>query len=165
MNTVIWYLWSDSQRKISILKHQTYGSFDLGIRVPNSFIRSFMLNLRLLSTADKQEWQGGEAKQNTYLQHSVVTKQALFDTRGHEQTWNRMSEFRQKAKELGSCAFESAVSCMSHLCSWCYGIHIKQRGASAQNSWNKALLTEVMVVFFLPFFHECFGIWIWKTNS
>lgn len=33
----------------------TYGSLDLGIRVPSSFIRSLMLNLRLLSTVNKNE--------------------------------------------------------------------------------------------------------------
>lgn len=36
----------------------TYGSLDLGIRVPSSFIRSFMLNLRLRSTADTQTGKG-----------------------------------------------------------------------------------------------------------
>lgn len=46
------YLLSDSAKKN---EHQTYGSFDLGIRVPSSFIRSLMLNLRLLSTVDKHE--------------------------------------------------------------------------------------------------------------
>lgn len=36
---------------------QTYGSVDLGIMVPSSLIRSLMLNLLLLSTAEKHEWQ------------------------------------------------------------------------------------------------------------
>lgn len=44
---------------------QTYGSLDLGIRVPSSLIRSLMLKRRLLST---------------------VEKQALFVIHGHEQT-------------------------------------------------------------------------------
>lgn len=43
------------QWKINIVNHQTYGSLDLGIRAPSSFIRSLMLNLRLLSTVDEQE--------------------------------------------------------------------------------------------------------------
>lgn len=45
------------RRKMSMLRHQTYGSFDLGIRVPSSFIRSLMLNLRLLSTVHGHERQ------------------------------------------------------------------------------------------------------------
>lgn len=35
----------------------TYGSVDLGIIVPSSFIRSLILNLRLLSTVDKNDRQ------------------------------------------------------------------------------------------------------------
>lgn len=47
---------------------QTYGSVDLGIMVPSSFMRSLMLNLRLLSTVDKQEWQAKKTKKHWVFQ-------------------------------------------------------------------------------------------------
>lgn len=43
------------QQNTDVFIRSTYGSVDLGIMVPSSFMRSLMLNLRLLSTADKRE--------------------------------------------------------------------------------------------------------------
>lgn len=44
--------------KVSVLRLSTvsgtYGSLDFGIKVPNSLIRSLMLNRRLLSTAQQE---------------------------------------------------------------------------------------------------------------
>lgn len=90
---------------------QTYGSVDLGIMVPSSFIRSLMLNLLLLSTAEKHEWQA-------------------------EKTPIRFSGPVFEGKEI----HQSKV---------------------ADLHW----LTEVMVVFLLPFFQESFRIGFWKTNK
>lgn len=45
----------------------TYGSLDLGIRVPSSFMRSLMLNLRLLSTEHKQDKQAEREDNDTSL--------------------------------------------------------------------------------------------------
>lgn len=112
-------LFSDSANKNDVPEKSdtTYGSLDLGIRVPSSFIRSLMLNLRLLSTVEKQERPGRD-----YF--------ICMDMR-----WNK----RQKSKTL-------------QLRCWDFEFNAIQ-GAWAQNGWNKSRLTEVMVVFLLPFFH------------
>lgn len=44
-------------------KKYTYGSFDLGIKVPSSLMRSLMLNLRLRST------------KMYHMEHTLSTKQ------------------------------------------------------------------------------------------
>lgn len=109
-NSDISYLLSDSAKKN---EHQTYGSFDLGIRVPSSFIRSLMLNLRLLSTADKHEWQ---EKHKVYLHLQVVTKQILFDLHGHEQNPSGMPwEAKELIHVVGMLWFWISTAC--HKCS------------------------------------------------
>lgn len=43
-----------SAAKLKVPRKETYGSLDLGIRAPNSFILSFMLNLLRLSTTQSK---------------------------------------------------------------------------------------------------------------
>lgn len=103
------------------IKHlKTYGSFDLGIRVPSSFIRSLILNLRLLSTVCKQRWSVREGKTTNTSKQKV------------EMDWNiNRQKKKRKIYEHATCmlCFWIYIVLLHNVCSkvnfWCYGIHIQ----------------------------------------
>jgi len=80
----------------------TYGSLDLGMRVPSSFMRSLMLNLRLLSTVRRQRRPVGEGKKRY-------------------ETLTRMQSAWRNIQDVMILNLHGAVThCLLQLYIWCY---------------------------------------------